>query len=61
MLARTKAGGDRISATPVVSNDIVIVQSDTGKVLAYKATPKSLPKAAAKVNVPAAVVAEPTS
>lgn len=40
LLARTKAGGDRISNAPVAVNGFVLVQDDGGTVAAYRARPR---------------------
>jgi outer membrane protein assembly factor BamB len=40
MLARTRAGGDSISNSPLVVNGTVIVQDDGGRVSAYQARPR---------------------
>jgi len=40
MVARTSAGGDRITNTPVVANGMVLVQSDGGTVYAFRSRPR---------------------
>ncbi len=40
MLARTRAGGDSISNSPLVVNGTVIVQDDGGRVSAFQARPR---------------------
>jgi outer membrane protein assembly factor BamB len=40
LLARTRAGGDRISNPPVVVNGLVLVEDDGGTVSAYRSRPR---------------------
>jgi outer membrane protein assembly factor BamB len=41
ILGRAKAGGGRISNAPVTVNDLLLVQSDSGEVQAYRARPRA--------------------
>jgi outer membrane protein assembly factor BamB len=40
LLARAKTGGGRISHSPVVAGDLVLVQTDSGEVQAWRAEPQ---------------------
>jgi outer membrane protein assembly factor BamB len=40
MVARTKAGGDRITNAPVAANGMVFVQGDGGTVYAFRSRPR---------------------
>lgn len=46
IIARTKSGGDRITNAPVATQELVYIQTDDGKLLALKSTPKGAPKGA---------------
>jgi outer membrane protein assembly factor BamB len=41
ILGRAKPGGGRISNTPVTAGDLLLVQSDSGEIQAYRARPRA--------------------
>lgn len=48
IVARTKAGGDRFTNAPVTTDKGVFVQSDSGKLQAFRSTPRAEKKRTAK-------------
>jgi outer membrane protein assembly factor BamB len=48
IIARTKAGGDRFTNSPVATDTGVFVQSDSGKLLAFRSAPRAEKKRTAK-------------
>jgi outer membrane protein assembly factor BamB len=60
IVARQKTDGERITNPAVTSDGGVFVQTDAGKVLAFKSAPKPSPDSAAPLPPPPPTPAEPT-